>query len=333
MVVQVSADGAGRHQRSRQLEPFAARGLPRQHVHLNPARDLQLALEPFLRRGRLLQLLDVLLERIAHVMERSREPAGLVLRTDGRQLEIEIACRDLLGALRQSFERPRQPAREQDDDEGERGEAGGDEACLYGAQRSNVREELVLRIQHGNRPAREANRSERHPIRAAIQIDRLEAGSAAKESKDDPPFSRLRLRRELFWKPRAADPFRGRMAEDAPLARHDHAEPAPSRLNRPRQAIEPREIEVGRDDGVENGRTVLVMSHRNGVRHHEDVSAALIEIGLRPARLTGFRGHRVPLRVPSSGSPARRGRAARHSTIRSTAGEGTATAGRPGGSL
>jgi len=79
VVVEIAADRARRHERRRQLEGLAARCLPRQHVHLDAPCDFELALEPLLRGRGFLQILDVRLQRVAHVVERLGELAHLVL--------------------------------------------------------------------------------------------------------------------------------------------------------------------------------------------------------------------------------------------------------------
>ena len=112
VVEEIAAHRARRDERRPELVALAgaARRRLRQHVGLDAPRDPELALEALLRGRRLLQVADVLLERVAHVVERARERPHLVARLDRRQRRVEVAAGDRVRARGERRERPREPA-------------------------------------------------------------------------------------------------------------------------------------------------------------------------------------------------------------------------------
>ena len=76
VVEEIAADFLGRHRHALDLGQAEAQRALRQHVVLDLAAELELALDPLLLDGRALVQLDVL----GHLVERGGEPADLVLR-------------------------------------------------------------------------------------------------------------------------------------------------------------------------------------------------------------------------------------------------------------
>ena len=85
VVVEVATDLARGDERGGKLETLAVAAEPAlgQHVHLDVVRNLELALKFLLRRGRLLEITDVGLERVAHVAEGLRQRSDFVVGARG----------------------------------------------------------------------------------------------------------------------------------------------------------------------------------------------------------------------------------------------------------
>jgi hypothetical protein len=124
MVVEVPSDRACGDEPGRQPIRLArsARGWLRQHRHLDPAGGTELGLEPFTADGGGLQVLDVGLQRVTHVVEGRGERAELVTRTDLGQGQVEVSAGHAPSVRGQEAQRSGETARQDHDDEAQREE-------------------------------------------------------------------------------------------------------------------------------------------------------------------------------------------------------------------
>ena len=282
VVEEVSAHQARGHEGRPELEPLVTppgHG-PRQHVRLDAAGDLQLALQPLLRRGRFLEVPDVLLEGIAHVEEGAGERSHLVARLDGRQRRVEIPPGDLVGARGQGPERARQPAGQHHDHEDQQEETAESEEPLHDPQPADLGEELLLGVEGRERPPRPAERPVGEAKRHSLDLDPREAllpGHHLLHDRLEPgPVPRARL---LEDGPRGGrgPPLRGR--DDDPRPREHEPEAALAQLDLLDDRVEPLQPHVG---GHDPGRRSAGPAEGDGERDHRGVPSALVPVGLRP---------------------------------------------------
>ena len=302
VVEEVAPHRAGRHERRRQLVALAgpAGGALRQHVGLDPPGDLQLALQAFLGRGGLLEVPDVGLEGVPHVVQRTGEPPDLVAGPGRWHRGVQVAGGHVVGARGQGHEWLSESPRQEDDDQGEKGEPAEGQPALHGAQPPDLLEQLVLGVEHGDRPARVADGPEGETVATTRHLHRLEAGLSRQHPLDDglEPRSRAsgvtspRTRSEASIpspSPRSEAAMR-RSERDTMRASPDR----PSSTSRTRR-VQPAQAQVGGDDP---GDRPVGAAEGDRPRHHGHLPPAHVAVRLRPAGLAASDRLHVPLLLP-----------------------------------
>ena len=181
--------------------PVPARRGPGQHVRLDALRDLDLPLEPFLGRGRLLQVADVVLERVAHVAGR-RRPAPPLRRATRRAAAARRGPRRRSGprsrAKAPSGRVSRRDSTTTTSASSEKATERASRPCTR-PQPGDLVEQLVLGVERGERPPRPAERPVGEAERAALELDPGEARAPRAASSRTIGSSRAGSREFACW--------------------------------------------------------------------------------------------------------------------------------------